>query len=71
MVEEKNWQDYPVKLNEEYQVQIVSRGSKGDGVAFIDNLAIIVPGTKVGDYCKVKITNTLPKVAFGEKISPE
>src|SRR5881628_3680829 len=47
----------PVRVGEEYEVKIESMSKRGDsGVARVQGLVIFVPGTKVGDSVKIKIT---------------
>ena len=58
----------PVKEGETYEVVIESIGGKGDGIAKYKNYVIVIPGTKVGDRIKVKITAVRGKVSFGEVV---
>ena len=46
----------PVKVGEEYDVEIKEVGSRGDGIARIKNFVIFVTGAKMNDKIKVKIT---------------
>ena len=47
----------PVKVGEQYDVTIEAISNRGDsGVAKIEGFVIFVPGTKVDDKVKVKIT---------------
>src|SRR5438093_10833789 len=47
----------PVRVGEEYEVKIESMSKRGDsGVARVQGLVIFVPGTKVGDSVKIRIT---------------
>ena len=56
----------PVKEGGVYDVEIISLGDKGDGVAKIDGFVIFIKGTQVGDKPRVKITKVLPKCAIAE-----
>lgn len=47
--------DQPVAEGDLHVVQVVDEGTKGDGVAFIDGLAVFVPGTTPGDNPLVRI----------------
>lgn len=47
----------PVKVGEEFEVKVESMSKRGDaGVAKVEGLVIFIPGTKVGDTVKIKIT---------------
>jgi len=59
----------PPKKGRKYEVVIESKGKKGDGVAFIRGFPVIVPGSKVGEEIRIKITNTNEKYAFGKRCS--
>ncbi|MGC9058897.1 MAG: TRAM domain-containing protein [Candidatus Aenigmatarchaeota archaeon] len=56
----------PVKVGEEYDVEINEVGSKGDGIARIKNFVVFVPGTKKGDKKHIKIKEVRGKFAIGE-----
>src|SRR3990167_6971557 len=58
----------PVKEGDVYDVEILSIGEKGDGIAKVQGFVIIVPGTKKGDKVKVKVTAVRGKVSFGEVV---
>lgn len=59
----------PVKAGDELEVEIISKGSKGDGVAKHEGFIIFVPGTDVGDKVKVRITKVLASMSFAEVIN--
>ena len=57
----------PVKVGEQYDVTIEAISNRGDsGVAKIEGFVIFVPGTKVDDKIKVKITKVGNGYATGE-----
>ncbi len=56
----------PVAEGKTYDVKIQDLGREGDGIARIENFVVFVPGTKVGDQVKIKITKVLRRVAFAE-----
>lgn len=56
----------PVAEGKVYDVKIMDVGREGDGIARIENFVVFVPGTKVGDQVKIKITKVLRRVAFAE-----
>jgi predicted RNA-binding protein with TRAM domain len=64
-------QDKPVKEGETYDVEIIEVGSRGDGIAKIQNFVIFVPGTQKGDKVKIRITKVRSTSAVGEVVSSE
>ena len=58
----------PVKVGETYNVEIKETGSKGDGIARVNNFVVFVANAKKGDKCKIKITQVASRFAFGEKV---
>ncbi|ADB57810.1 TRAM domain-containing protein [Archaeoglobus profundus] len=58
----------PVSVGEVREVKIVAMGSGGDGIAKVNGFVVFVPGTKVGDDVKVKVTKVLKKFAFAEVV---
>lgn len=58
----------PVKVGEEYDVEIKEVGSRGDGIARIKNFVVFVPNTKEGEKCRIKITEVRNRFAVGEKV---
>lgn len=58
----------PVKVGDEFEVNIEGIGEKGDGIAKKDGFVIFVPNVKEGDNVKVKVTRVLRKVGFGEVV---
>lgn len=64
-------QDKPVKEGETYDVEIIEVGSRGDGIAKIQNFVIFVPGTNKGDKVKVRITKVRSSSAVGEVVGSE
>ena len=58
--------DCPVKEGETYLLEIKNQGSKGDGVAFYEGLAIFIPGAKKGQTVSCKVTKILQRCAFAE-----
>lgn len=61
----------PVKVGEEYDVEINEVGSKGDGIARVKNFVVFVSGTKKGEKAHIKITEVSNRFAIGEKTSSE
>jgi len=58
----------PVEEGKVYDAKIEDIGREGDGVARIENFVVFVPGTKVGDQVRVKITRVMRRMAFGEVV---
>jgi len=61
----------PVKVGEEYDVEISEVGSKGDGIARVKNFVVFVNGVKQGEKCKIKIKEVRNRFAIGEKVGAE
>jgi predicted RNA-binding protein with TRAM domain len=60
----------PVKVGEEYDVEITEISRRGDGIAKIQGFIIFVVGAKTGQKLKVKITNVSNRYASAEIVSP-
>ena len=58
----------PVKEGEEIDVKIEGVGEKGDGITRVDGFVLFIPGVKVGDEVRVKVTRVLSKVGFAEVV---
>ena len=54
-----NENEAPVKVGEEYEVNITAVGGKGDGIAKVKGFVLFVSGAKKGDFLKVRITKVL------------
>jgi len=61
----------PVKVGEEYDVEITEVGSRGDGITRIKNFVVFVPETKRGDKVKIRIKEVRGKSAVGEVVRGE
>ena len=66
----QGWSDIPkpVKVGEEYDVEITEIGSKGDGITRIKNFIVFVEGAKKGDKIRIKITEVMNRFAIGQKV---
>jgi len=63
--------DKPVKVGEEHVVTITEKDRRNpdvDGVARVDGFVIFVPGTRVGDQVRVRITDMSKRAADAEVI---
>ena len=58
----------PLKVGEEYDVEISEVGSRGDGIARVKNFVIFVADTKKGDKTRIKIKEVRNRFAVGEKV---
>jgi predicted RNA-binding protein with TRAM domain len=58
----------PVEVGKEYDVEISEVGSKGDGIARIQNFVVFIAGGKTGEKVRVKITSVMSRFATGEKV---
>lgn len=65
-----NFGPKPVETGKEYDVQITETSRQGDGIARVQGFVIFVKGGKVGQSCKVKITNVGARFATAELTSP-
>ncbi|MEM5834753.1 MAG: TRAM domain-containing protein [Candidatus Aenigmatarchaeota archaeon] len=59
----------PIKVGEEYDVEINEVGSKGDGIARIKNFVVFVGNTKKGEKAHIRIKEVRNRFGIGEKIS--
>lgn len=57
-----------LKKNEEYVVEIIDNGFKGEGIAKIENFTIFVDGAIKGEKIKIKILKVTSSHAFGKII---
>ncbi|MCS7123689.1 MAG: TRAM domain-containing protein, partial [Candidatus Aenigmarchaeota archaeon] len=53
----------PVKVGEEYDIEVTEMGAMGDGVTRIKNFVVFIKGGKVGEKYKVKIEAVKRKFA--------
>jgi predicted RNA-binding protein with TRAM domain len=64
---ERSDEPKPVKVGEEYDVEISETGSRGDGIARVNNFVVFVNGAKQGEKVKIRITDVRDRFAIGEK----
>jgi predicted RNA-binding protein with TRAM domain len=57
----------PVKVGEEYDVEISEVGTRGDGIARVKNFVVFVNGAKQGEKIRIKIKEVRDRFATGEK----
>ena len=58
----------PVREGEELDVTIEAIGDKGDGIAKKDGFVLVIPGAKINQSVRIKITKVLRKVGFAELV---
>jgi predicted RNA-binding protein with TRAM domain len=58
----------PVKVGEEFDVEISEVGTRGDGIARIKNFVVFINGAKQGEKTKIKIKEVSDRFAIGEKV---
>lgn len=58
----------PVKVGEEYDVEISEVGTRGDGIARVKNFVVFVNGAKQGEKTRIKIKEVRNRFAIGEKV---
>lgn len=56
----------PVEEGKIYEVTIDAQGAKGDGIAHIEGFVVFIPGAKVGEKVKIKITSVKRTFAVGQ-----
>jgi predicted RNA-binding protein with TRAM domain len=59
----------PVVVGGEYDVEIESLGSRGDGIARIEGFVIFVKNTKVGDKLKVRVDSISRRFAIATPVA--
>jgi len=58
----------PVKIDEEYEVDIKEMSQRGDGIARIEGFVVFVPQTKTGEHVRIRVTRISRKFAEAELI---
>lgn len=61
----------PVKVGEEYDVEISEVGSRGDGIARVNNFVVFVNGAKQGEKSRIKITEVRDRFAIADRAGAE
>ena len=57
--------DKPVRLEEDYELIVNNYSHQGEGIGRVNNFAVFVPGTILGEKVKVKITEVKKNFARG------
>ena len=58
----------PVKIDEEYEVDVTETSQRGDGIARIEGLVVFIPKGKVGDHLRIRIARISRKFAEAQVI---
>lgn len=58
----------PVEVGKEYNVTISDTSRRGEGIAKIDGFVIFVPGTRLGQSTRVRVTRVSDRFASGEVV---
>ena len=58
----------PVEVGKEYNVTISDTSRRGEGIAKIDGFVIFVPGTKMGQSTRIKVTQVSERFANGQVV---
>jgi predicted RNA-binding protein with TRAM domain len=58
----------PVEVGKEYNVTISDTSRRGEGIAKIDGFVIFVPGTRMGQSTRVRVTRVSDRFASGEVV---
>ena len=64
----ENFNEKPVEVEKEYDVEISELSRRGDGLARVEGFVVFVPKTKLGDKVHIKITRVAERFAIGEVI---
>src|ERR1022692_2568977 len=58
----------PVEVGKEYNVTISDTSRRGEGIAKIDGFVIFVPGTRMGQSARIKVTQVSERFANGQVV---
>ena len=58
----------PVKIDEEYEVDITEKSQRGDGIARIEGLVVFIPKGEPGDHLRIRITRISRKFAEADLV---
>jgi predicted RNA-binding protein with TRAM domain len=61
--------NYPIKIGEEYEVDIVNMTPNGEGIARIKGFPIFISNAKPNEHLKIKITNLISGCADAQIIT--
>jgi predicted RNA-binding protein with TRAM domain len=58
----------PVEVGKEYNVSISDTSRRGEGIAKVEGFIVFVPGTKVGQNVRIKVTQVSERFASGQVV---
>ncbi len=58
----------PVNMGQEYEVDIKEMSQRGDGIARVQGFVVFVPGAKLGDHVRIRVTRISRKFAESELV---
>ncbi|MBI3860209.1 MAG: TRAM domain-containing protein [Thaumarchaeota archaeon] len=58
----------PVEVGKEYDVSVSDISRRGEGIAKVDGFIVFVPGTKVGQNVRIKVTQVSERFASGQVV---
>jgi predicted RNA-binding protein with TRAM domain len=58
----------PVEVGKEYSVSISDTSRRGEGIAKVEGFIVFVPGTKVGQNVRIKVTQVSERFASGQVV---
>ena len=58
----------PVEVGKEYNVTISDISRRGEGIAKVEGFIVFVPGTKVGQNLRIKVTQVSERFASGQVV---
>lgn len=58
----------PIKVGQILEVDIITKGEKGDGIAKVEGFTIIVPEVDIQENLKIKITRVEQSYGFGKVV---
>ena len=58
----------PVEVGKEYNVSISDTSRRGEGIAKVEGFIVFVPGTKVGQNVRIKVTQVSQRFASGQVV---
>lgn len=56
----------PVEAGEEYTVEIEEVGEEGDGIAYVEDFVVLVPGADLGEHARIEIREVEDSFATAE-----
>jgi 23S rRNA (uridine2552-2'-O)-methyltransferase len=59
----------PLYVDDEIDIEIISRGEKGDGVARYDDFVIFIPNAEVKKRYTIRITKVFKSFGIGEIVN--